>query len=249
MCMSTPAEAHLRRRLAELARSHRSSVARELAAIIAHEINTPLGAILTNVETMQALLQSPAPDLAELRTIAADVERDSQRAADVVRHLRNLLKKSELELELVDLSEPVRDAVYFYAALAATPPDHIASDIAPVPLPVKGNAVLLHQVVLSLIANAVDAMSALPADQRRLEIATARTGDGAEVSVADTGPGIQPDRLEEIFVPFFSTKALGLGLGLSMVRTIVEAHDGRVWAENRPGGGAAFRIRLPLAQG
>src|SRR3954453_7837847 len=98
MCMSNPAEADLRRRVAELARSHRSSVARELAAIIAHEINTPLGAILTNVETMQALLQSPAPDLAELRTIAADVERDSQRAADVVRHLRNLLKKSELEL-------------------------------------------------------------------------------------------------------------------------------------------------------
>jgi signal transduction histidine kinase len=243
------AEMQLRQRLAELARSHRHSLARELAATIAHEINSPLGAILANTETLEALLQSPAPDLTELRAIAADIRLDTQRAADVIRHLRNLLKKSNLEFKIIDLAEPVRDAVHFYSALAVARNTHVSSSIAPMSLPVKGNAVLLHQVVMSLIVNAMEAMSDLPADhQRKLEIATVRAENSAEVFVSDTGPGIPPDKLKEVFVPFFSTKEEGMGLGLSIVRTIVEAHDGQIWAENRPSGGAVFCVRLPLSQ-
>jgi signal transduction histidine kinase len=244
----TAAEVKLRQRLAELARSHRHSVARELAATIAHEINQPLGAILINTETLEALLQSPAPDLTELRAIAADIRLDSQRAADVIRHLRNLLQKSNLEIKEVDLTEPVRDAIHFFSALAVAQNAHVSSSIAPMPLPVKGNVVLLHQAILTLIVNAMDAMSDLPVDQRKLEITTVRAENSAEVFVSDTGPGIPPDKLKEIFAPFFSTKEEGMGLGLSIARTIVEAHDGQIWAENRPSGGAVFRVRLPLSR-
>jgi signal transduction histidine kinase len=242
------AEMQLRQRLAELARSHRHSLARELAATIAHEINSPLGAILANTETLEALLQSPAPDLSEIRAIAADIRLDTERAANVIRHLRNLLKKSKLELKVIDLAEPVQDAVRFYSALAVARNVHFSISIAPIPLLVKGNAVLLHQVVMSLIVNAMDAMSELPVDQRKLEIATMRAEDSAEAFVSDAGPGIPPDKLKEVFAPFFSTKEEGMGLGLSIVRTIVEAHDGQIWAENRPSGGAVFRIRLPLSR-
>ena len=120
--------------------------------------------------------------------------------------------------------------------------------MTPLPLPIKGSVVQLHQVILSLVVNAIDAMSDLPVDQRKLEIATARTGNSAEVCVSDTGPGIPPDRLKEIFAPFFSTKEQGMGMGLSTARTIVDAHDGQIWAENRAGRGAVFRVRLPLAE-
>ena len=242
------AEVQLRQRLAELSRSHRSSVARELAATIAHEINSPLAALLTNTESLEALLQYPAPDLTELRAIAADIRRDIQRAADVIRHLQNILVKSNLELKVVELSEPVRDAIHFYSALAVPRNVHVSSTFAPKPLPVKGNVVLLHQVILSLIVNAMDAMSDSPVDQCKLEIATLRAENSAEVFVSDTGPGIPPDKLEEIFAPFFSTKAEGMGLGLPIARTIVEAHGGQIWGENRPGGGAVFRVRLPLSR-
>ena len=123
----------------------------------------------------------------------------------------------------------------------------MTSSIAPTSLPVKGNAVQLQQVILNLIVNAMDAMSDLPVDQRRLAITTARAEGSAELSVSDTGPGVPPDKLKEIFDPFFSTKKEGMGMGLSTARSIVEAHGGGIWAENRPGGGAVFRMRLPLA--
>jgi signal transduction histidine kinase len=115
------------------------------------------------------------------------------------------------------------------------------------PLPVKGNVVQLHQVFLNLIVNAMDAMSDLPVDQRRISIATERVKNSAEVSISDTGPGIPPDTLKEVFAPLFSTKKEGMGMGLSIARTIIETHGGQIWAENVPGGGAVFHIRLPLA--
>ena len=240
------AEVQVRQRLAELARANRYSLAGELAATISHEINQPLGAILTNSETMEAMLQSPEPNLSELREIAADIRRDDQRAADVIRHIRNLLKRSSIELKDLDLNEPVREAIHFFSTLAVAQNAHLSSSFAPTPLPIKGNAVQLHQVVLNLIVNAMDAMSELPADQHKLAIATMRVKNSAEVSVSDAGPGVQPDMLKEIFAPFFSTKEQGMGMGLSIARTIMEAHGGQIWAENKPEGGAVFRLRLPL---
>jgi signal transduction histidine kinase len=168
------AELQLRQRLAELARSSRYSLAAELAATIAHEINQPLGAILANSEMLETMLHSPAPDLLELREIAADIRRDDQRAADVIRHLQNPLKKLTLKFRDVDLNDPVRDATHFFLALAVARNANVSSSIAPTPLPVKGSVVQLHQCILSLIVNAMDAMSDLPVDQRKLAIATAR---------------------------------------------------------------------------
>jgi C4-dicarboxylate-specific signal transduction histidine kinase len=243
----TVGEGPLRQRLIELARSHRYSVARELAAAISHEINQPLGALLTNAETLEALLQSSEPDLKELREIAADIRRDTQRAADVIRHLRDLLKKSSVELKQIDLAEPVRHALHFFSALTDAQNADVSSAIAPMPLPVRGNVVLLHQVVLSLMVNAMDAMADVPVDRRKLEIATVRAANSADIVVSDTGPGIPPDGLKEIFSAFFSTKEQGMGMGLAIAKTITETHHGQIWAENRPGGGAVFRVRLPLA--
>jgi signal transduction histidine kinase len=244
---ATDLEVKLRQRLAELARSNRYSVARELAVTISHEINQPLGAILLNVESLEAMLQSPTPDLSELREMAADIKRDSQRAAGVVRHLRNLLEISTPELREIDLNEPVREAIHFFSALAVAPNANVCSSFAPTPLQVKGNAVQLHHLILNLIVNAIDAMSDLPVDQRKVSVTTARMENSAEVSVSDAGAGVPPDKLRQIFAPFFSTKEQRMGMGLSIARTIVEAHDGRIWAENLPTGGAAFHVKLPLA--
>jgi len=241
------AEVQLRQRMTELAHANRYSMAGELAATISHELNQPLGAILTNSETLDAILQSPAPDLSELREIVADIRRDDQRAADVIRHLRSLLKKSPLELNDIDLNDPVRETVQFFSALAVARSVDLNSSAAPVPLAVRGNRVQLQQIILNLIVNALDAMSAMPNEQRKLTVVSARVDKFAEVSVSDTGPGIPPDKLKEIFDPFFSTKENGMGMGLSIARTIVEAHGGQLTAENRAGGGAMFRMRLPLA--
>jgi signal transduction histidine kinase len=240
------AEVQLRQRMTELAHANRYSMAGELAATISHELNQPLGAILINSETLDAMLQSPAPNLSELREIIADIRRDDQRASDVIRHLRTLLKKSPLELNDIDLNDPVRETVQFFSALAVARSIDLNSSIAPMPLPVRANRIQVQQVILNLIVNALDAMSTIPEDQRKLTIVSARVDKFAEVSVYDTGPGIAPDKLKEIFDPFFSTKEKGMGMGLSIARTIVEAHGGQLTAENRAGRGATFRMRLPL---
>ncbi len=240
------AEVQLRQRMTELARANRYSIAGELAATISHELNQPLGAILTNSETLDMMLQSPAPDLLELREIVADIRRDDQRASDVIRHLRTLLSKSPLELNDIDLNDPVRETVQFFSALAVARSVDLINSVAPMPLPVRGNRVQLQQVILNLIVNALDAMSTIPKDQRKLTVVSARVDKFVEVSVSDTGPGIPPDKLKEIFDPFFSTKEKGMGMGLSIARTIVEAHGGQLMAENRAGGGAMFRMRLSL---
>lgn len=239
------ADAQVRERLAELSHFNRHSVVGELVASVAHEINQPLAAVVTNSETLNLLLQSPAPDLAEMREIAAELLRDGERAANVIRHLRNFEKRSTFEFTNVDLAEPVQDAVHFLSALAVNA--NISSAIAPIPLPVKANVVQLHQAIMNLIVNAMDSMSNSSAAQRMVFVATERMDNSAKVSVFDRGPGVPPDKLKEIFAPFFSTKEGRMGMGLSIARTIVEAHGGQIWAENVPTGGAAFHIGLPLA--
>jgi signal transduction histidine kinase len=116
-----------------------------------------------------------------------------------------------------------------------------------VPLPIRGDRIQLQQVILNLVVNAMDAMSHVPSEGRKITVQTARNENCAEISVTDAGPGILLPRLEDVFEPFFSTKPQGMGMGLSIARTIVEAHNGRIWAENKARGGATFRIQLPLA--
>jgi signal transduction histidine kinase len=240
------AEVQSRRRSAELAHINRFSMAGELTATIAHEINQPLGAILTNIETAELMVKSPAPDLQEIGEILADMRRDDVRASEVIGRLRSLLKKAPFELKHIDLNKVASETVQFLSALAIAREVDLTTFIAPTSLPIKGDAIQLQQVTLNLIVNAMDAMSGMPSAERRITISTARDGNSANLSVLDVGPGIPIRCLKEVFEPFFTTKPQGMGMGLSIARTIVEAHGGHMTAENRPGRGAAFHIRLPL---
>jgi signal transduction histidine kinase len=235
------------RRSAELAHFNRYSTAGELTASIAHELNQPLGAIMTNAETLQLILKSPAPDFNEIGEIVEDIRRDDQRASEVILRLRDMLRKAPSKVTDVDLNEIVRSTILILSPFATARKFDLKSVILPEPLPIKGDQVQLQQVLVNLIVNAADAMSDVPRAERTATISTARDGNFAEVSVSDAGPGIGRDKLKQVFEPFFSTKPQGMGMGLSIVRTIVETHDGLIWAENKIGGGAVFRLRLPLS--
>jgi signal transduction histidine kinase len=242
------AEVQSRQRMAELARVNRFSTAGVLTASIAHEINQPLGAILTNAETAQAILNSPGPDIAELNEIVGDILRDDRRASEVVRRMRSLLAKAPFELKNINLNDLVRETVEFLSALAIARKFELVSVITPDALPILGDRIQLQQVILNLVVNGIDAMKDTPAENRIISIRTSRVEEFAGLSVSDRGPGIPEDKLKEIFEPFYTNKAEGMGMGLSIARTIIEAHHGLIWAKNRDHGGATFRIRLPLVQ-
>ena len=237
------AEVQSRQRMTELARVVRFSTAGELTASIAHEINQPLGSILTNAETADAILQSPTPDIAELKDIVKDIVKDDRRAGEVVRRMRSLLKKTPFELKSLDFNDLVRETVKLVVAVGRKV--ELVSVITPDALPILGDRIQLQQVILNLVTNGIDAMKDTPNEDRVISIRTSRVEKFAELSVSDCGPGIPEDKIKEVFEPFFTSKAEGMGMGLSIARTIIEAHNGRIWAENEPGG-ATFRIRLPL---
>jgi len=242
------AEVQSRQRMAELAHVNRFSTAGELTASIAHEINQPLGSILTNAETAQAILKSPSPDIAELNEIVVDILRDDRRASEVIRRMRSLLTKAPFELKSLDLNDVAREAVEFLSTLAVGRKVELVSVITPDALPILGDRIQLQQVILNLVVNAIDAMADMPSENRIISIRTSRIEDFAELSVSDRGPGIPGDKLKEVFEPFFTCKAEGMGMGLSIARTIIEAHHGLISARNQVHGGASFRIRLPLVQ-
>ena len=242
------AEVQSRQRMAELAHVNRFSTAGELTASIAHEINQPLGAILTNAETADAILQTSSPDIPELKAIIKDILHDDRRAAEVIRRMRSLLKKAPFELKQFDLNDVAHETVRFFAALAIGRKFEMVNVIAPGALPILGDRVQLQQVILNLVMNGIDAMKDTPGGNRVISIRTARVDNFAELSVSDRGHGIPEDKLKQVFEPFFTSKAEGMGMGLSIARTIVGAHNGQIWARNRDHGGASFRIKLPLAQ-
>jgi signal transduction histidine kinase len=243
------AEVQSRQRMSELAHVNRYSMAGELTATIAHQLNQPLGSILTNTETAELMIKSPAPDLDEIGQILADIRRDDQRASGVIQRLRSLLKKTPFELKDIDLNDVARETMEFLAALAIAQRVDLTRQISQIPLPIKGDAIQLQQVILNLIVNAMDAMSNIPATDRKITVSTARDGNSANLFVSDTGPGIPSDKLKEVFEPFFTTKPQGMGMGLSIARTIVEAHGGHLSAESRAGRGATgvtIGFTLPL---
>ena len=242
------AEVQSRQRMAELAHVNRFSTAGELTASIAHEINQPLGAILTNAETAEAILNSPSPDIAELKNIVKDILHDDRRAGEVIRRMRSLLKKAPFEVKNIDLNDLVRETIEFLSALAVARKVELVSVITPDALPILGDRIQLQQVILNLVVNGIDAMKDTPGENRVISIWTSRVEKFAELSVSDCGPGIPEDKLKEVFEPFFTSKAGGMGMGLSIARTIIEAHHGLIWAKNRDHGGASLRIRLPLCR-
>jgi signal transduction histidine kinase len=242
------AEVESRQRLAELAHLNRQATAGELSASIAHELNQPLGAILSNTETMELLLESPTPDMAEFKTILSDIKRADQRASDVIKRLRGFLSKGEIKSRDFDLNAIVGDVIEIMSAQASARGVALDTVLSHVPLIVKGDRVQLEQVILNLVANAIDALAETPNVERRIRIRTQALDDGqAELSVSDAGPGIPPNVLNHIFDPFFTTKSGGMGMGLAISRTIVGAHNGRIEAQNQAGGGATFLVTLPTS--
>jgi signal transduction histidine kinase len=241
-------EVQSRQRMAELAHVNRFSTAGELTASIAHEINQPLGAILTNAETVKAILKSPSPDVAELNEIVDDILKDDRRASEVIQRMRSLLKKAPFELKNLDVNDVVRETLGFLSSLAVGRKFELTSGITPDALPILGDRIQLQQVILNLVVNGIDAMKDTPTENRIIRIRTSRVEEFAELSVSDRGPGIPGDKLKEVFEPFFTSKAEGMGMGLSIARTIIEAHHGVISARNQVHGGASFRIRLPLVQ-
>ncbi|HEY2529740.1 MAG TPA: sensor histidine kinase [Xanthobacteraceae bacterium] len=240
------AEVQARQRMAELAHMNRRATAGEMSASLAHELNQPLGAILSNAEAAEILLNAPSPKLAEIKEILGDIRRDDERASDVIRHLRSLLKKTAFEPQQIDLNETVREVFDFLSVQASARNVTIASGLTSHALRVRGDRIHLQQVLINLIVNAIDATTGVPTGQRRITGHTIRVNGCAEVSIADSGSGIPSDKLTQVFEPFFTTKEQGMGMGLSIARTIVEAHGGRIWAENQASGGAVFRLSLPL---
>jgi signal transduction histidine kinase len=241
------AEVEVRTRMNEVAHMSRFATAGELSAQIAHEVNQPLGAILNNAEAADLLLDSPVPDIAEIKEILADIKRDDLRASGVVVRLRRLLRKAPVDTQDVDLNEVVHEVFDFASAQALARGVTLKKQLEEAPLSVRGDPIQLQQVVLNLVSNAIDATSQRPAGHRRITAETTRLNDtNAEISIADTGPGIRAAELARIFDPFVTTKDKGMGMGLSIARTIVGAHGGTIRAENQPDGGAIFRVELPL---
>jgi len=244
------AEMEAHDRMAELARMNRRSVAGELSASIAHELAQPLSAILRNTEAAELILGGGSTvDLSEIKEIMADIGRDQHRASEVIRRLRNLLAKKPSEAHEVDLNEVIREVFGFLWSQAATHRITLDTSLAPRALVVSGDGIQLQQVILNLVMNALEAMAGAAHAERKITGRT-RLVDAtlAEVVIEDSGPGIPGDKVERIFEPFFTTKDAGMGMGLSIARTIIANHGGRISAENRREGGAVLRFTVPLAK-
>ena len=231
----------------DLAHASRLTIVGELTASIAHEINQPLGAILTNAETAEILLESKQPHLEEVQQILADIRKDDLRASEVIRRMRELLRKHELELKPIDLNAVTLDVLRLVKGETHRRGVEIEKQLADTLPVVRGDEIHLQQVLLNLILNGMEAMSESSESNRRLTMRTTYDGKGnVEVAVEDSGPGIPSDRLSMLFDSFFTTKPHGMDLGLSISRSIVEAHGGRIWAENNSSEGARFRFTLPV---
>lgn len=243
------AEVESRQRLAELAHLNRHSTVGELTASIAHELNQPLGSILTNAETAELMLASSSPDIDELREIVVDIKRDDQRASEVIRRLRSVLKKTPFDMKRIDLNETVRQVIGFVTVTARGRDIALKCETTSIDLIVEGDAVQLQQVVLNLIVNAIEAISEADAKEREVSVTTNLSGTTAEIRIFDTGSGIAEGNIQNVFDPFFTTKPQGMGIGLAIVRTIIEAHHGQISAANLSSGGALFTIKLPIVRG
>ncbi|MGA9955673.1 MAG: ATP-binding protein, partial [Bradyrhizobium sp.] len=160
--------------------------------------------------------------------------------------MRSLLKKAPFEPKKIDFNDLVREAIDFLSALAVARKVKLSRSILPNALPIVGDRIQLQQAILNLVINAIDAMSETVGENRIVSLRTSRFENFAELSISDRGPGIPADKLKEVFQPFFTTKAEGMGMGLPIARTIVEAHNGEILAANELGAGAVFRIRLPI---
>jgi two-component system sensor kinase FixL len=227
----------------------RISMMGQLATALAHEINQPLGAILRNAEAAELFMQDASPDLDEIRAIVADIRKDDQRAGAVIDRMRGLLKRQSLNTRALHVGELIGDVKALVRADSAARQVKLDVNVPSDLPPVRGDRVHLQQVLLNLILNGMDALNGASLEDRRISVTALLDGaQTVEIAVSDTGTGIPAEKLAHIFDPFFTTKLNGMGMGLPISRTIIEAHGGRFWAENNNSGGATFRFTLPIAE-
>jgi PAS domain S-box-containing protein len=231
----------------ELMRIERVSRMGELTASLAHELNQPLTAILSNARAALRFLQSDRLDLAELRDILQDIANDDKRASDIIRGVRSMLKQEEIEQETISINDVLREMISLFHSEAIIRNIEVEMDLAD-PLPsVHVDRVQIQQVILNLIMNAAEIMSHKEPEGRKIILKTRPMDYGAvQVAVRDFGPGIAEKDLDHIFEPFFTTKRSGLGMGLSISRSIIEAHGGRIWVANNPDKGVTFYLEIPV---
>jgi C4-dicarboxylate-specific signal transduction histidine kinase len=238
-----------RRNRDEIAHLNRVAAMGELSASLAHELNQPLAAILSNAQAASRFLSAQTPNLAEVRECLTDIAADDKRAGEVIARLRALLKKEDSRASLVDVNGAVSDSIRLVGNDALLRQASVRFEPHPALPPVLGDRVQLCQVVLNLIVNGLDAAAEQASGERWVLVRTCATDGGrVELTVEDSGKGIAASDLARAFEPFFSTKQEGLGMGLSISRSIVRAHGGQIWAENSAGGGAIFRFWLPVAE-
>jgi signal transduction histidine kinase len=231
----------------QLAHASRLAVAGELTAAIAHEINQPLGAVQTNADAADLLLQSAEDRREDLLRIVTRIRRDNVRASDVIRRLRTLLARHEPERHPFDVAAAIGEAAMILRSEAERRKVTLDARPAFSPVFVAGDQTQIQQVLINLVLNAMDAVAGLPEIRRHVEVSLEHIAGNIRITVLDRGQGIAIETLPKLFDAFFSTKQQGMGLGLSIARSIIDAHGGRIWAENREAHGAAFHLELPAA--
>jgi len=241
------AEEHLRRAQEDLARVSRVVAMGELAAAIAHEVNQPLGAVVTNASASLRWLAGQPPNLGEAREAIDRTVRDANRASEVIVRIRALLQKVPPQMEQLDVNVVIREVLTLAGNELLRSGIAVQTDLAPDVPNVFGDRVQLQQVLLNLILNGIDAMRTITHRPRELRIKSAKHPDGVLIQVHDSGDGVNPEQANHIFEPFFTTKPQGIGIGLSVGRSIVEAHGGRLWFTPGPSHGVVFQFTVPKA--
>jgi C4-dicarboxylate-specific signal transduction histidine kinase len=238
-----------RRRLeADLAHLNRLSIMGELTASLAHEITQPIASARNNACAALNFLEKRPPNLGEIKEALGCVVADTDRARNIIDRIRDQVKKAPPRRARFDLNEAIDEAIVLTRSAIAKTSVSVQIQFTDRLLPVRGDRVQLQQVVLNLILNAVDAMSSIEAGPRELVIGTAATRAHAVVKVCDSGSGIDPENLDRIFEAFYTTKPGGVGMGLSICRSIIDAHGGRLWADANEPRGAVFQFTLPNAE-
>jgi C4-dicarboxylate-specific signal transduction histidine kinase len=244
------AEEALRSALADLERASRLSTMGQLTASIAHEINQPLAAIITNADACLLWLEADKPDLDEARQAAARIVRNGHRAGDIIKSVRTLTRKSAPAMVSLDINDVIREVILLVGGEFRRHGVRVEASLSSGLRSVNGDRVQLQQVVLNLIMNGIEAMTDSVRQRRQLQIRSENgESGGVLVAVGDSGSGLDPARTERLFEAFFTTKSEGTGMGLSICRSIIDAHGGRLWASPNLPNGAVFQFALPAATG